>query len=118
MNLTRKDGKDYTTFASIMNKHCDDFKLTELSANNFKCLIFVHGLVSFKDAEISSDLIGKRAKPYSPTNSGRLSEIPKRTPRLKEYRRIWHCTNKRYVKRKNNLIFLQNKTNIKRDKKT
>ena len=46
MNLTRKDTEDYTTFASVANKHCGDFKLSELSANNFKCLIFVQGLVS------------------------------------------------------------------------
>ena len=41
MNLTRKDSEDYSTYASVVNKHCDDFKKLELSANNFKCLIFV-----------------------------------------------------------------------------
>ena len=46
MNLTRKDCEDGTIFASVVNKNCDDFKLSELSANNFKCLIFVQGLVS------------------------------------------------------------------------
>ena len=49
MNLTRKDIEDYTTYASVVNKHCGDFKLSELSANNFKCLIFVQGLVSAKE---------------------------------------------------------------------
>ena len=52
MNLTKKNGEDYTTFPSVVNKHCNDFKLLELSANNFRCLIFVQGLVSNKDAEI------------------------------------------------------------------
>ena len=52
MNLTRKDSEDYTTFSSVVNKHCDDFKLSELRANNFKCLIFVQGLVSAKDHQI------------------------------------------------------------------
>lgn len=51
MNLIRKD-EDYTTFTSVINKHCDDFKLAELSTNNFKCLIFVQGLISAKAAEI------------------------------------------------------------------
>ena len=41
MNLTRKDSEDYTALASAVNKHCDDFKLPELRANNFKYLIFV-----------------------------------------------------------------------------
>ena len=45
MNLSRKNDEDYTTFASEVNKHCDDFKLSKLSANNFKCLIFVQDLV-------------------------------------------------------------------------
>ena len=52
LNLTRKEGKDYTTFASEVNKHCDDFKLAELSADNLKCLIFMQGLVSAKDTKI------------------------------------------------------------------
>ena len=59
MNLTRKDSEDYTTFASVVNKHCDDFKLSELSANNFKCLIFVQGLVSAKDAEIRRTVLNE-----------------------------------------------------------
>lgn len=52
MNLTRKEDVDYTTFASVVNKYCDDFKLAELSGNTFKCLIFVQGLISTKDTEI------------------------------------------------------------------
>ena len=53
MNFIRKDSKDYAIFASIENKHFDDFKLSELSGNNFKCLIFFRGRVSDKNAEIS-----------------------------------------------------------------
>lgn len=52
LNLTKKESEDYITFASIVNKYCDDFKLSELSPDNFKCLIYVQGLVSTKDAEI------------------------------------------------------------------
>ena len=59
MNLSRKDSEDYTTLASVVNKHCNDFKLSELSANNFKCLIFVQGLVSAKDAEIRRRVLNK-----------------------------------------------------------
>ena len=40
-NLTREYSEDYTTFASIVNKHCDDFKLSELSKNNLNYLMFV-----------------------------------------------------------------------------
>ena len=39
-NLSKRDDEDYLRFASIVNKHCDDFRLAELSADDFKCLIF------------------------------------------------------------------------------
>ena len=58
-NLTRKEGEDYTTFASKVNKHCNDFRLAELNADNFKCLIFVQGLISTKDAEIRRGILNK-----------------------------------------------------------
>ena len=59
MNLTLNEEDDFITFASIVNKHCDDFKLSELSANNFKSLIFVQGLISAKDAEIRRRVLNK-----------------------------------------------------------
>lgn len=59
MNVTRREEDDYTTYASIVNKHCDDFKLEELSSDNFKCLIFVQGLVLGKDAEIRRRVLNK-----------------------------------------------------------
>ena len=35
-----------------MNKLSNDFKLAELTADDFKCLIFAQGLVSAEDAEV------------------------------------------------------------------
>ena len=52
INLTRKEDQDYTTFASIVNRHCDDFELSSLTADSFKVLVFIQGLVSSKDAEL------------------------------------------------------------------
>ena len=52
INLTRKEEQDYITFASVVNRHCDDFGLSSLTADNFKVLIFIQGLVSAKDAEL------------------------------------------------------------------
>ena len=48
----KENDDDYTTFASLVNKHYGDFKLSELSANNFKWLIFVQGLISNNDTKI------------------------------------------------------------------
>ena len=39
----KKDDEDYLTFSSVVNKHCDEFKLADLSAVDFKCLIFCPG---------------------------------------------------------------------------
>ena len=59
LNLTKRDSDDYLGFASVVNKNCDDFKLGELSADDFKCLIFAQGLVSAKDAEIRHRILSK-----------------------------------------------------------
>ena len=58
-NLTKRDSDDYLGFASVVNKNCDDFKLGELSADIFKCLIFAQGQVSAKDAEIRRRVLSK-----------------------------------------------------------
>lgn len=50
MNLVKKEDDDFTTFTSIVDDQCE-FKLAKLSPDNFKCLIFVQGLVSTKVAE-------------------------------------------------------------------
>ena len=55
----KKDDEDYLTFSSVANKHCDEFKLADLSADDFKCLIFVQGLVSTKDSEIQRRVLSK-----------------------------------------------------------
>ena len=59
LKLTKRDSDDYLGFASVVNKYCDDFKLGELSADNFKCLTFAQGLVSAKDAEIRRRVLSK-----------------------------------------------------------
>ena len=53
------DSDDYLGFASVVHKNCDDFKQGELSADNFKCLIFAQGLVSAKDTEIRRRVLSK-----------------------------------------------------------
>ena len=46
-------------FAATVNKHCNNFKLEDLTADDFKCLIFVQGLVSARDAEIRHRVLTK-----------------------------------------------------------
>ena len=58
-NLSKRDDEDNLTFASIVNKHWDDFRLAELSAGDFKCFIFSQGLVSAKNSEIKRRVLSK-----------------------------------------------------------
>ena len=52
LNIVKEDQQDYLTFAATVNKQCKDFKLADLTADDFKYLIFAQGLVSAEDAEI------------------------------------------------------------------
>ena len=59
LNLTKKENEDYTTFACIVNRECEKFRLSEITPDMFKCLIFIQGLTTPKDAEIRSRLLTK-----------------------------------------------------------
>ena len=59
LNLVREENEDYATFAAKVNKNCDDFKLSDLSSDNFKCLVFCQGLISTKDSEIRRRVLNK-----------------------------------------------------------
>ena len=57
---TAKDNQHYfVTFTASVNKLCNDFKQTELTANDFMCFIFGQGLVSAEDTEIRRRVLTK-----------------------------------------------------------
>ena len=58
-NMQKNDEDDFLTYATYVNKNCDDFKLSDLTADNFKCLIFAQGLTSTKSAEIRRRVLTK-----------------------------------------------------------
>lgn len=59
LQLFKKKEEDFVTYASRINKHCEDFKLSDLSANQFKSLMFIIGLKSDEEADIRTRLISK-----------------------------------------------------------
>ena len=59
LQLTKNAGDDYVTYASIVNRECEKFDYKSLTADQFKCLIFVCGLQSSSDAEIRTRLLSK-----------------------------------------------------------
>ena len=52
MEMHELKKEDDFTFANMVNVQCTGLKRAELNPDSFKCLIFVQGLVSTKDAEI------------------------------------------------------------------
>ena len=59
LNTVKDNQQDFPTIAATVNKFCNDFKLAELSADDFKCLIFAQGLVSAEDAEVKRRVMTK-----------------------------------------------------------
>uniref|UniRef100_A0A182HMJ9 DUF7083 domain-containing protein n=1 Tax=Anopheles arabiensis TaxID=7173 RepID=A0A182HMJ9_ANOAR len=59
LQMTKDDVDDYLSYSCKVNKSCVDFKLSELTKEQFKCLIYVCGLKSSSDAEIRMRLINK-----------------------------------------------------------
>lgn len=61
----KNDSMDIFTYGRTVNKICEDFKLTELSTEQFKCLIFVMGLKSQSDLDIRTKLLTKLDSEHS-----------------------------------------------------
>ena len=59
LNTVKDNQQDSLTFAASVNKLCNDFKLVELTADDFKCLIFSQGQVSAEDAEVRRRVLTK-----------------------------------------------------------
>ncbi|KAI8117855.1 hypothetical protein CVS40_10322 [Lucilia cuprina] len=44
--------EDLISYAARVNKLCENFKLSEMNADEFKCLVFVCGLQSNADSDV------------------------------------------------------------------
>ncbi|XP_065084909.1 uncharacterized protein K02A2.6-like [Ochlerotatus camptorhynchus] len=57
LQILKQPREDYVTYACRINKSCVEFELTKLSEEQFKCLVFVCGLKSERDAEVRTRLL-------------------------------------------------------------
>lgn len=55
--ISKSNSDDFVTYAGIINKHCEDFELNKLTADQFKSLMFICGLRSSTDADIRTRLL-------------------------------------------------------------
>lgn len=59
LRLSKNDSDDYITFASLVNRHCEEFELPRLTIDQFKALVFICGLQSPKESEVRTRLLSK-----------------------------------------------------------
>ncbi|BHF69110.1 hypothetical protein SprV_0301215200 [Sparganum proliferum] len=57
--LCKRDSDDFITYAGIVDRECGRFQLGSLTEDQFKCLIYICGLQSRKDADIRTRLLSK-----------------------------------------------------------
>nr|VZI21223.1 unnamed protein product [Spirometra erinaceieuropaei] len=71
LQLCKRDSDDFITYAPIVNRECGRFQLGSLPEDQIKCLIFICGLQSPKDADIRTCLLSK----VQQSNSITLQEL-------------------------------------------
>ncbi|XP_036146759.1 uncharacterized protein LOC118646919 [Monomorium pharaonis] len=57
MNTLKSSNQDFLAYAALINKRCEEFKISTITADQFKCLIFACGLRSPSDANIRMKLL-------------------------------------------------------------
>ncbi|CAH8590406.1 unnamed protein product [Schistosoma haematobium] len=55
--ITKSPEDDYLTYAGKVNRQCERFKINEITADQFKCLIFICGLKNEEDADVRTRML-------------------------------------------------------------
>ncbi|XP_058449309.1 uncharacterized protein K02A2.6-like [Malaya genurostris] len=59
LQTAKRVAEDFVSYASSVNRACEDFNIREITADQFKCLVFVAGLHSEKHKDIRTLLLAK-----------------------------------------------------------
>ncbi|CAI2725915.1 unnamed protein product [Schistosoma spindalis] len=59
LKITKEPGDDWVKHAGIVNRECERFKLSSMTEDQFKCLVFVFSLHSPEDADIRTRILSK-----------------------------------------------------------
>lgn len=59
LQMSKNQNDDFFTYAGIVNQKCENFKLAEITPAQFKCLMFVCGLNSHRDADVRTTLLSR-----------------------------------------------------------
>lgn len=85
LQTVKSENTDFVTYATQVNRQCEDFQLKDLSDDQFKCLIFVSGLSSPHDAELRMRLLAKLEQDQKSEQS--LEKLISETQRLMSLKR-------------------------------
>lgn len=85
LQLSKSSGDDFYTYAGVVNQKCEEFKLNEVTSDQFKCLMYVCGLKSHRDADIRTTLLSRieSNKPGEEMTVHKLAEECQRLINLK-----------------------------------
>lgn len=57
--ISKSLSDDYLTYAGHVNKECERFRINEITADQFKCLIFICGLKNPEDMDIRTRILSR-----------------------------------------------------------
>lgn len=57
LNIIKRRDDEYTSYAGLVNRLCENFDFEKLKKDQFKCLVFILGLKDSKEAEIRMRLL-------------------------------------------------------------
>ncbi|CAI2724010.1 unnamed protein product [Schistosoma spindalis] len=57
--ISKSPDDDYLTYAGKVNRECELFKINEITADQFKCLIFICGLKNAEDADVRTRMLAR-----------------------------------------------------------
>nr|CAX83705.1 Gag-Pol polyprotein [Schistosoma japonicum] len=57
--ISKSPSDDYLTYAGKVNRECERFKLNEITADQFKCLIFICGLKNPEDVDVRTRILAR-----------------------------------------------------------
>lgn len=83
LQVTKKDTESYTAYATSVNKLCEEFDFKSMTADEFKCLIFLLGLRTPKSVDIRARLHNKLDITDDVTTLSKLSDEAERLVNLK-----------------------------------
>ncbi|KIH56932.1 retroviral aspartyl protease, partial [Ancylostoma duodenale] len=77
LKLEKRDAEDYLVYTGRVNEFCERAKIHELDSDGIKCLLWIFGLKTHKDAEIRQRLIAVLDREYKAGRKMSLQELSK-----------------------------------------